>query len=327
MRKKRRWLWVLLFIGVAVLLSALATGWNVVLIRDYRHILTLAKNLALPSLPPEVDEHSTNLVFKMALGTLGFLAALTLILLIFIKLLSEMRLNQLQSEFLATVSHELKTPIAAVELSSSLIRSGGLSENEVQRLWNSHQIELKRLKNEVETLLEAARWQSNTSFSEKNSIHLEPWISQSMDRWKVILGSGAVLQREGDPLELKVNLDLKSLNLIIDNLLSNSKKFSRDIPYVIIRTQRIASRYFFKKPRWQLQLIDHGWGFDPADSKKIFHRFFRSHHPIPYAIPGTGLGLYLARAASKAMGLSLKAESRGVGNGAIFTLNGPEQIS
>src|SRR4051794_2187681 len=113
MKRKRRWLWIILFIWMTILLSILATGWNVVLVLDYRYLLSLAKSLTQPA---DLGIQPTALILKMTLGTLGFIAALTLTILMFIKLLKEMRLNQLQSEFLATVSHELKTPIAAMEL-------------------------------------------------------------------------------------------------------------------------------------------------------------------------------------------------------------------
>ena len=154
MIKKNRWLWILLFVFVAVLLSALAMGWNIVLVRDYQLLSELVRHF---SLPVNTNTSPSPLIIKMILGTLGFIASLTLIVLLFTKLLNEMRLNQLQSEFLATVSHELKTPIASLNLSSTLIRAGGLTEVESLHLWRSHEIELERLKDQVNTLLEAAR--------------------------------------------------------------------------------------------------------------------------------------------------------------------------
>ncbi len=316
--KKRSWLWVLLFIFVALLLSALATGWNIVLVRDYQKFVELAKNISLQ----EISVLPSNLIINMILGTLGFVATLGLTILIFIKLLKEMRLNQLQSEFLATVSHELKTPLASIELSSGLIRSGGLSEAEINALWNSHQNELHRLKEEVEALLEAARWQGKPSFKKRAPLLLENWLIESFTHWKQILGPTSILIREGEPLPIEIDLDLRTLNLIVNNLINNAKKFSKGAPHVVIRTTYFPSNGGFSKPRWKIQFQDQGWGFNPADSKKIFHRFFRSTTSAPYAIPGTGLGLYLARSASRAMGLSLSAESLGTGKGAVFILEG-----
>jgi signal transduction histidine kinase len=291
--------------------------------RDYQHILKLAQSLSASN---ELNHFPTHLIVKMTLGTVGFIATLALTVLIIIKLLNEMRLNQQQSEFLATVSHELKTPIAALELSSSLIRAGELSDSEIDRLWSSHQIELKRLGEEVDTLLQAARWQVRPKLYEKHSLILENWIEQSIEHWRAILGPGATLSREGRPIRAKVLLDLKTLNLIIDNLLNNARKFSQETPRVILRTCQIPRKGLFSKPKWQVQIEDHGWGFDPEDSKKIFHRFFRSRTAAPYAIPGTGLGLYLAQSASRAMGLSLSGRSKGIGDGAVFILEGRQDL-
>lgn len=323
MTKKRRWLWVVLFVGVTLLLSGLATGWNIVLLLDYHYIISLAKNLSHS--PIEPTHHSTSLMIRMILGTLGFIVTLALTILLFIKLLNEMRLNQLQSEFLATLSHELKTPIAALELSSTLIRAGGLSKSEINQLWSSHEKELRRLREEVEALLEAARWQSQSARVKLRPVRLEHWIQTSLEAWKAYLGSGAVIKREGDPLNFETHLDPKLMKLIIENLLSNSRKFAQGTPRIIIRTlspEHLSKLSPQKKNIWQICFQDFGWGFDPNDSKKIFSRFVRSRNLAPYAIPGTGLGLYLAKSACKTMGLSLKAESQGHKKGAKFILEG-----
>ena len=354
MNKKRFWFWIVLFVSLAGLLGALATGWNFVLVKDYEHILTLAKNLSTSmgersiegtpnikfrssqaprttnlekslTLQSEIRQMTTphtHLLIKMILGTLGFIITLGLAILLFIKLLSEMRLNQVQSEFLAAVSHELKTPIAALELSASLLQSGDLSQDEIKTLWGGHKTELRRLKEEVEILLKAARSNSKSVLNKKTSFCLESWINESFSDWKAILGPHASLFREGDPLGFEVRLDLRDLNLVIHNLLSNAKKFSKEMPHVTIRTKYIPKKRLQLKSKWQIQLVDQGWGFDPQDSKKIFQRFFRSKNKTPYAIPGTGLGLFLAQDASKAMGLTLKGESTGTGYGAVFTLEG-----
>jgi signal transduction histidine kinase len=317
-RRKRRWLWVLLFIWMALLLGTLAAGWNVVLFRDYRQILTLARQAsssAVSTAQPWMGH---------ILGTLGFLAALGTLLLFFLKILKEMRLNQIQSEFLETVSHELKTPIASIELSASLLRGGGLSNDEVTRLWGSHQAELKRLREEVETLLEAARLQVKPLKVKQSPIVLESWISQSLERWNRILGPGSRLVREGQALHGKASVDLKTLNLIADNLVDNARKFSKGNPELVLHTERIPARVPWRKALWHIEFRDHGWGFDPSDSRRIFGRFFRARTPAPYSIPGSGLGLYLADNASRAMGITLRGESAGKGQGARFILEGRE---
>ena len=147
-----------------------------------------------------------------------------------------------------------------------------------------------------------------------------------MNRWTELLGPSALLIREGESLSFPVSLEVRTLNLIVDNLLDNARKFARERPEVVIRTRLIhpnSPKKHGKKPTgWQIEIEDHGWGFDPAHSKKIFGRFIRARSLAPYAIPGTGLGLYLAQTASKALRLKLTAESQGNGQGAKFTLEG-----
>ncbi len=317
-RRKTKWLWVALFVWMALLLVILATGWNLVLVQDYRRMVALAHQLSVPG-----DTEAPWLT--LTLGTLGFVAALGTIALFFIKVLKEMRLNQIQSEFLATVSHELKTPIAAIELSASLLREGGLSNEEVKRLWASHQAELKRLHEEVNTLLEAARLEARELRPKNASIELETWIGQSLSRWNRILGPGSRLRREGEPLPVGVRVDLRTLDLIADNLVDNARKFSRESPELVVVTRRVPKRGLFKRPRWLIEFRDRGWGFDPSDSRRIFGRFFRGRTDAPYSIPGSGLGLYLAESGSRALGITLRATSLGVGQGAVFTLEGREE--
>lgn len=297
---KRRWLWFSFFILLVALLAVLATRWNVAWF------------------------HSTDRrVIEPILGTIGFLVTMAGLILLFTRLLQEMRLNQLQSEFLAAVTHELKTPISTIELSSTLLRtSASLSKEEAERLWNSHESELRRLKTEVEALLEAARWDAKAIQLKAQEVVLDEWIEESLPHWQNILGSEVPIAREGRKLELAILADPKILALIADNLIDNAKKFANGPPQVTIATRILDERGIFTGRRWQIEFRDRGWGFEPKEAKRIFKRFYRSKTAAPYSIAGTGLGLYLAHAAGKRMGIRVRAESTGPGQGASFFLEG-----
>lgn len=289
---QRRWFWLILFILAVGLLAVLATRFNVALL--------LADRRAL---------------LEPILGTVGFLVVLASFIILFVRLTQEMRLNQLQSEFLAAVTHELKTPIATLELSSSLLRQPDLHPTERESLWKAHAVELARLRAEVEALLEAARWDAKAVRSNRTEVDLEKWLNERLGAWKETLGAGALLVREGDALPAKILADPKMLDLIAINLVENAKKFALGKPSLVLRTE-------YRGKSWRIAFVDAGLGFDPSEAKKIFRRFYRAKHSASYSIAGTGLGLYLARAAGKRSGISIGAASGGHGRGATFSLAG-----
>ena len=314
---KRRWLWILLFVIAVLILATLATAFNVVLVKDYRKLLELAHSVSHSEL--DLPKPWMSLIF----GTIGFAGVLGGLILLFGRLLREMQLNQVQNEFLASVTHALKTPIATMELAGSLLRSGQVDPDEAQKLWHSHDAELARLKEEVEALLEATRWESAAVRLSRAPIKIEDWIKNSTNRWKQILGPNSEIKREGKELGCEAVIDLRALNLVTDNVFDNARKFAQGSPQVTIRAEYVPRRAPWLRPRWKLHIADQGLGFEPAENDRIFKRFYRSRTRAPYAIPGTGLGLYLAAQASKAMGLKLHAESEGLGKGATFTVEGP----
>src|SRR3990172_9204404 len=123
MSRNRLWFWISLFVFATGLLATLATSWNVVLVLHYREMLARARDMTGEGLPWA----------GVVLGTLGFVAALSATILFFVRLLKEMKLNELQRDFLARVTHELKTPIATIEVTSSFIRSR--KPQEAEKLW------------------------------------------------------------------------------------------------------------------------------------------------------------------------------------------------
>jgi signal transduction histidine kinase len=314
---RKRWPWVLLFVSVLILIAALATTWNWVLVQNYNKMIELAKDhwvLRTQGIdtPPWVS---------LTVGTLGFSALIVLFALFFAKILREMRLNQLQKDFLANMTHELKTPLASLELSASLLKKeSALSPEDRSELWQTHDIELQRLRDEIEQLLTTSRWEQFQEPPHMSPVDLETWLSESLVRWKRTLPTGAQITRQGDDLSGLVLIDPALIKLISGNLLDNARKFAGPRPPVItLHTRRFDSG---DNNSWSISFSDQGLGFEPVDASKVFKRFLRLKHRSQHAIPGSGLGLHLALSASRAMGLELEAHSDGPGQGATFTLRG-----
>lgn len=287
----RGWFWLIFLILIIGLLTALATRFNILVLSDRKALL------------------------EPILGTLGFVVILAGFILLFARLTQEMRLNQLQSEFLAAVTHELKTPIATLELSSSLLRQPDLLPAERDQLWKSHEMELERLSSEVEALLEAARWDAKAVRSKRTELNLELWLSGKMEKWRLLLGAEGSLSRDGDLLPESILVDPKMLDIVCQNLIENARKFAIEKPKLKIETERSGRD-------WKISFHDSGLGFDPGESKRLFRRFYRAKHSAPYSISGTGLGLYLAKSACDRMKIKITAESQGHQKGSVFTLSG-----
>jgi signal transduction histidine kinase len=315
--RKRRWLWIVLFVFASVTLGTLAALWNVVILSNYFRMVDLARDRLRSA--PDFQGLGGLPWWTLILGTVAIVGALVTVVLFFIRLLREMRLNQLQTEFLANVTHELKTPLASLALSSSLIRSGQAQGEEAELLWRTHESELTRLQGEIERLLAAARWEQFHDKPKIERLDLGQWLRGSLPAWRAQVGAKGRIEMTGDPLDLRIDADPKLLDLVVKNLIDNSKKFSMGRPEISIKATRLERE---GQALWHLEFSDKGLGFRPEDHKKIFKRFYRAKHHSKVAIPGTGLGLHLVATACKAMKILIAAHSEGPGKGATFSLSG-----
>jgi signal transduction histidine kinase len=324
--KRRRWLWITIFVVLAVFLAAAATIWNVVIVQQYSEAVAFARDFAkdLATRGPKPDFESS-LVWNLVLGGTMTFAALAGLILFFVKLLREMRFNQLQTEFLARVSHELKSPVTSLELTASLLRAGPSNEPEREKLWRIHESELHRLKVEIDGLLEASRWGASGFQPAIRPLNLEAWVDSSLPRWRQILGAEGQVERSGEKLGAHAQLDPKLMDLIANNFIDNARKFAQlsRPARVEVRTELVPPRKPGEGLHWRVSFRDAGIGFDPRLKDKLFERFFRAPLRGPHAIPGIGLGLFLAGAAARTLRLTIEASSEGSGRGACFSISGP----
>lgn len=301
-------LWVFVFILGLLLAGSMATSYNVELLH----------NIAWEEIPWG----------KIAVGGVGFIGIIGSLVLFFARLLREMRINQVQADFLDRISHELRTPLASLTLISDLLRhpDPAMKEEERERLWRSQGLELERLRSDVELLLQAARLRESRLQVNLLKVDLNEWLGSRWKSFEDLLGGNAELRLVGDPFPRTVMIDPVLFELIFRNLLDNARKFALGNPRVQVRLQTVHSRFFFWKTRWQISVEDQGLGFAPGREKVLFKRFSRLEGDgggrRTQSIPGTGLGLYLSASASKAMGIMLSGKSLGEGRGAQFLIEG-----
>ncbi len=305
--RPRKGLWVFLFVLGLLVAGVMATSYNVELVRDV-----------------EISDQPWS---KIVLGSFGFIGIMGALVLFFARLLREMKISQIQADFLDRISHELRTPLSTLTLVSDLLKQGARAMSpEEERLWRSHSLELERLKTDVELLLQAARLRESRLRVNLETIDLNQWIRGQWEGFQRLLGDNARLSISGDPFHRNVEVDPSLLELIFRNLLDNARKFAMGAPNVEFKIKTLRSRFFFGKTRWRIAIVDQGRGFSPEQEAALFRRFSRlereAEHLQTHSIPGTGLGLYLSATAAKGMGLTLNGKSFGEGKGARFVLEG-----
>ncbi|HSB13979.1 MAG TPA: HAMP domain-containing sensor histidine kinase [Bryobacteraceae bacterium] len=229
----------------------------------------------------------------------------------------EVELNQLQSDFVAAVTHEFKSPITSIRLLVERLSSGRLrtpaAAGEYQDAIHRETDRLERLVNRV---LESQKIQSG-----EKRYNLVPGSVVELAEaaiWR--LRPQADAKNIGVDLELageipQIQIDKTAVADALDNLVDNAIKYSPEGARVLVRIQR-RERFLC------VEVQDHGIGIDPEDLPRIFDRFYRGRRGDQHDVHGTGLGLALVKAAAEGHGGSVEVTSA-PGQGARFCLRLP----
>lgn len=225
-------------------------------------------------------------------------------------------LDQAKTNFIATISHELKTPIASIKLSSKLLedaRVGALNEEQQQLVANIKGDSERLLKITAEVLnmaqVETGKVQLNFQTVEATDI-----VQYAVDALKFQAEQKQlVLELETEEGLPPVNADLEKTAWVMVNLLSNAIRYSPEQGIIHIRVAK-------EKNNVRFSIRDSGKGIDPQYQDKIFDKFFRvpgSHQN------GTGLGLAIAKEFMTAQNGQIGVTSK-PGEGTTFYLQLPE---
>ena len=230
------------------------------------------------------------------------------------------RADQLKDEFIALVSHDLRTPLTSiigyVELALDEDGSAPL-DDERRRYIQVVARSSDRLLRLVDDLLLAARLQSGRFMLTVDDADLEAVASEALDEMH------ARADRRGISLFLacdgptRIKCDRRRVLQLLDNLISNAVKFTPEGGRVELRVERTLTGA-------AIEIHDTGVGLDPGDEERIFDRFYRAASAVADQVPGTGLGLFIARAIAERHGGTLVARRR-EGGGSIFRLDLPAQ--
>lgn len=229
----------------------------------------------------------------------------------------ERRLSQQKSEFVANVSHELKTPLASIRMFAELLLTGRVSteEKRQQYLQIMHQ-ESERLTALIENVLDFARVERGKSTFSFDDGDLGEVVQRAVDVYRYRAEREEVTLSLEVPDELpSVRLDARAIELAIINLLDNALKYARE-------GRRIEVRIVPAAGVLEVQVTDFGPGIPRDDQRRIFDRFVRGRSATNSRVRGTGIGLALVKHIAEAHGGYVGVHSQ-EGRGATFLIGLP----
>ena len=225
----------------------------------------------------------------------------------------EVRFEEEKSDFIATISHELRTPMTAVygAAATLLYREAELERDDRRKLLEMLTAEAKRLADITEEVL-------LTSRLDRGDLRIEREPIDVADVVHTTVATMAAQLQEPVAIDVKLPLDLPSasgdadrLRQVLLNLLDNAVKYG-GAGDVSVRVEAMNGLIC-------IAVADQGPGIGLGDQQRIFEKFFRADPQLAHAPSGTGLGLYISRELVQRMGGSLDVKSE-PGRGATFTV-------
>ncbi|MDO8729869.1 MAG: ATP-binding protein [Candidatus Omnitrophota bacterium] len=239
------------------------------------------------------------------------------VLLVFHDITDLKRLENLRRDFVANVSHELKTPLTAIQGAVETLLGGALKDADRGKPFvESIAEESGRLRRLVDDLLTLAQVESKQEEIRPETIALQAFLEKEVARHQPAARSRAVsLNLEPVPPGLALPADREHLAQAVGNLLDNAIQYNRP-------GGRVTLKAFSDSGVCRIEVEDTGIGIPPEDLARIFERFYRVDKGRSRETGGTGLGLSIIKHIAEAHGGSVEVESR-LGLGSRFTLMFP----
>lgn len=301
---------IFIFVGVQIAWIILMAFWIYWYIKNNRTIKEFAKRIQ-----PEIFTTDINWVILLE-GCFLMLVILAGVYIIFVYWNKQARLNRMQSNFVSSVSHELKSPLASIQLYLETMKYQDVSKDETKDFVETMLTDTERLSGLIENIMQASKFDPKKSQFQFHSVAMEPFITDLVKGHK----------RQFEEKEFKVSLEIvdspvlkidkRAMRMVFNNLVGNALRYSnRGSPFTI-RMQN-------NKKYCQIQFIDSGIGFEKKEMKKIFKKFYRVQNRETQDIEGAGLGLYISKEVVKNHKGKIDVTSRGKDQGSIFTVSLP----
>jgi two-component system, OmpR family, phosphate regulon sensor histidine kinase PhoR len=233
-------------------------------------------------------------------------------------ILKQKRLSEIQKDFINNMTHEFKTPISTIAVSTEVLKDPNIV-HQPERLLNYTTIiekENTRLRQQVERVLQMAKLEKEDIGLKKELVDIHQVVQDAIKNT-----SGALHERNGsvtcelNSTRSSIEADKLHLTNVVYNLIDNAIKYCKASPHIIIRTKDVGKSLL-------LEIEDNGIGISPENQKRVFQKFFRVPTGNVHDVKGFGIGLNYVKTIIEAHKGNVRLVSN-LGEGCIFKISLP----
>lgn len=199
----------------------------------------------------------------------------------------EVSLAKQQNNFLLSITHELKSPIASIKLSLQTLSKRIQFEEKYERLITNSIEDTDRLQGLVENILFAARMDNHSYSFERKEENISDLVEHIIEKFKINVGSTRAIHVVIQP-DIDYKIDKEALRSALINILENAYKYSDMASLIQVHLYKKGNQIIF-------EVIDEGKGISSEEKLKIFEKFYRIGNEATRNTKGTGLGLFIVK--------------------------------
>ena len=229
----------------------------------------------------------------------------------------EVRLAELKSNFVASVSHDLKTPLALIQLFAETLELGRVrTPDRAQEYYRIINGESKKLTRLIENMLDFSRMEAGLRPYRMEPADLSELLTKVLARMETQFSQGHFIVAQKIEADLpRILADEGAAEQAIENLLANAMKYSGDAKRIEIEARRVNGHIV-------ISVTDHGIGISRREQGRIFRKFYRVQRELGGGPQGTGLGLAIVDHTMRGHGGYVRVESEPA-LGSTFSLHFP----
>lgn len=230
------------------------------------------------------------------------------------------QLENMRRDFVANVSHELKTPLSSIKAYAETLKLGAINDKErniafVERI--EEQAEF--LNKQIQDLLQIARIESGREVWDIQPVDLNREIENCLSQFSKLADDGEIeLKTELSDEQPMARADVEGITTILNNLVANALSYTPNGGVVVVTTSYVANSAV-------IEVADTGIGIAPEHQARVFERFYRVDKARSRDKGGTGLGLSIVKHLAQSFGGSVEIESE-LGQGSTFRIRLPKFV-